>query len=184
MPTLVCCSAGITAASAFQKSLSAVCFAVSCRGCFPQPATRLFATITDSRGHHLPSATRERTPDPLLTCNLSAQTTRVHRVPAWSTLRQQDREATRFRSAGAVVLPFFDPRGDGVSGDAKGASQSTQGAAFFVSSKNLLTALFGVSIAFGIVAAATTTVVTQVALFAVFCISVANDVLAVAVLTR
>ena len=82
------------------------------------------------------------------------------------------------------MLPFFDPLRDGISGDAKGASQSTQGAAFFVSSKNLLTALFGVSIASGILAAATTTVVTQVALFAVSCISVANDVLAVAVLTR
>ncbi len=82
------------------------------------------------------------------------------------------------------MLPFFDPLRDGISGDAKGASQSTQGAAFFVSSKNLLTALFGVSIASGILAAATTTVVTQVALFAVSCKSVANDVLAVAVLTR
>ncbi len=79
---------------------------------------------------------------------------------------------------------FFDPRGDGVSGDAEGARQSTQGAAFFVSSQNLLTPLFGGSIASGILAAATTTVVTQVALVAVSCISVANDVLAVAVLTR
>ena len=85
---------------------------------------------------------------------------------------------------GAGVLPFFDPFSDGVSGDAKGARQSTQAAALFVSSQNLLTPLFGISIAGGVLTAAATTILAEVTLFAIWCMTIADDVLALAVLTR
>ncbi len=80
----------------------------------------------------------------------------------------------------ATARPFFDPRGDGVSGDTEGAREPTQTAAFLVGTKNLLTSLLRVGIARWAIAALTTTGATQVALLTIWCEAIADDVIALA----
>ena len=71
------------------------------------------------------------------------------------------------RKVQAVELPFFEPRGDSLSGDAEGSRQSTQTTAFFVSAKYLLAFLFCVSITARLLATALTAVTAQITLAAI-----------------
>ena len=66
MQKAVCCSAGITAEYALQKSLSAMCSAVSFRDRFPQLAAGHFAATADHVGDELMGAATQGNPDPLL----------------------------------------------------------------------------------------------------------------------
>ncbi len=92
----------------------------------------------------------------------SAQMTTVRPTPArdWRLQRAS-------RKVQATGLPFFEPRGDGLPGDAEGARQSTQTAAFVVSAKYLFAFLFLISIAARLLATALTAVTAQVALPAI-----------------
>ena len=112
-------------------------------------------------------------------CMLSSgQMTRVHPVPTWSPPRQQDQAVTASRLRAATLISFFNPFGDSVARDAEGTSQPTQAAAFLVGAQNPLTFFVRVGVAARIVAAATATISTQVALFAVGSVPEANNVLA------
>lgn len=76
-------------------------------------------------------------------CRLSSeQMTTIHRVLKlalhWAILR--------FRITPASILFFFEPFGNGVSGDAERASQSAQRGAFLVSSQDLLAFFWRVTI--------------------------------------
>ena len=72
----------------------------------------------------------------------SAQMTRVHPTPAREI--QLPPASWRVR---VTDSPFFDPRCDRVTRDAKGARQPAQRTAFVVSTKDLFARLLGVSIA-------------------------------------
>ena len=92
----------------------------------------------------------------------SAQMTTIRPTPArdWRLLRAS-------RKVQANELPFFEPRTDGLPGDAEGARQSTQTAALVVSTKYLFAFLLLISIAARLLATALTAVTAQVTLAAI-----------------
>lgn len=73
----------------------------------------------------------------------------------------------RVCASGGRVISFFEPTGDRVSGDAKGASQPAQTAALVIGAKYCLTLTFRVAVGLWVVAAITPTVMAEVSLFAV-----------------
>jgi hypothetical protein len=71
------------------------------------------------------------------------------------------------RRVPATVLPFCDPRGDGVPRDAEGARQTAQRTAFIVSAQDLFARLLCVSVAARSFSTALTTIAAQVTLAAI-----------------
>ena len=108
----------------------------------------------------------------------SAQMTRVRLTPArdWRLRRAS-------RKVQAVELPFFEPRGDGLPGDAEGARKSPQTAALVVSAKYLFACLFWISIAARLLAAALAAVTAEVTLAAIGSQAVTHQSFALAMLT-
>ena len=108
----------------------------------------------------------------------SAQMTTVRPTPArdWRLQRAS-------RKVQATGLPFFEPRGDGLPGDAEGARQSTQTAALVVSAKYLFAFLYLISIAARLLATALTAVTAQVTLAAIRSKAVTHKSFALAMLT-
>ena len=104
-----------------------------------------------------------------------------------TTVRLTPTPGLRLRRASqkvqATALPFFEPRGDGLPGDAEGAGESTQTATFIVSAKYLFAFLFRISIAARLFATALTAVTAQVTLAVIRSKAVTHKSFALAMLT-
>ena len=78
---------------------------------------------------------------------------------------------------------FFEPRANGVAGDAEGARQSAQGTAFFIGPQDFLALFLRIAGRLRIVAAATLAIFTVIALFAIASQPVAKQVVTAAITT-
>lgn len=85
------------------------------------------------------------------------------------------------RNSGRVIS-FFEPCGNGLSGDAESARQPTQAAAFVVSAKDALTFSFGVAVGLWVVTALASAASTEVALFAILRQAITRKLIAAAVI--
>jgi hypothetical protein len=103
------------------------------------------------------------------------------------TVRPTPTRGPRLRRASrkvqATELPFFEPCGDGLPGDAEGAREPAQTTAFVVSAKYLFTRWFWISIAARLCATTLTAVTAQIPLATIGSQTVTHKSFALAVLT-
>jgi len=78
--------------------------------------------------------------------------------------------------SGGSLFSFFEPTGDRITGDAEGASQTTQTAALIVSAQDHFALTLGITIGSWVISAITSTVVADVALFAILGQTVTSNV--------
>jgi hypothetical protein len=78
--------------------------------------------------------------------------------------------------SGGSLCSFFEPTGDRITGDAEGASQTAQTAALIVGAQDHFALTVGITIGLWVISAITSTVVAEVALFAILGQTVTSNV--------
>ena len=148
----------------------------------PQLLASSLRAVADDVTYHLASRATRARPKPIVCWLFSAQMTTVHPIRARSPLRRLVAAQLASRPTQAMSAFFFEPSGDALSGDAEGARQTAQTAAFVISTKDALTFLLGVAVGLRVVTAAASAVSTEVALFAILREAIARKFIAAAVI--
>lgn len=112
--------------------------------------------------------------------SFSRQMTIVHRVLIG--LARLAQPGFRTNHPGSAI--FFNPGADGVASHTKSASQAAQTAAFLVSPQDGVFFLLAIAEGLGILSTALATIVAKETLLAITSFAIANDIVALAVITK